>query len=226
MNKKILVVASHPDDEILGCGGTISRLTGEGCEIYTLLLSHGVAARQNGEAPENIRGEIESLEKCAYKANKAVGVKQVIFHDFPDNAFDSVPLLEIVRVVEKAKSEIQPSVIFTHYEKDLNIDHRLTYEAVITATRPMTNESVREIYSFEVLSSTEWKYPLSFSPDTFFDISGTIKSKLCALECYKPELQDFPHPRSLEAAELNAKSWGVKVGMNYAEAFKAVRILR
>jgi len=226
MNKRILVVASHPDDEILGCGGTVSRLAGDGGEVYMLLLGHGVAARQNGEATESVREEIEFLEKCAHKANKAVGVKQVIFHDFPDNAFDSVPFLEIVRVVEKAKSEIQPAVIFTHYEKDLNIDHRLTYEAVITATRPLAGESVREIHSFEVLSSTEWKYPISFSPDTFFDISGTIKTKLNALECYKPELKDFPHPRSLEAVELNAKSWGVKVGMNYAEAFKAVRILR
>ena len=129
------------------------------------------------------------MKKQIHKANKAIGVKDVFIHDFLDNRFDAVALLDIVKVIEDIKEKIKPHIIFTHYEKDLNIDHRITYQAVITATRPLPDETVKEIYSFEVLSSTEWSYPLSFSPDVFFDISETMGLKVKAMSEYKTELK-------------------------------------
>lgn len=226
MNKKILIVAAHPDDEVLGCFGTVARLIKEGYEAYTLILGEGKTSRDEIRDKESKKGEIEILNSEIQKANDIIGVKKTFVYDFPDNRFDSVDLLDIVKVVSKIKDEINPEIIFTHYEKDLNIDHQITYKAVITATRPMDNECVKEIYSFEILSSTEWNYPLSFSPDVFFDISDTLELKLKAMSEYRSELCQFPHPRSLEAIELNAKYHGMRVGKRFIEAFRSVRVIR
>ena len=225
-NKTILIVAAHPDDEVLGCGGTIARLIKEGFEVYTLILGEGITSRDNMRDRKRREEEITELKGEAKEANKILGVKEVFFYDFPDNRFDTVPFLDIVKVVEKVKNSINPEIIFTHYERDLNVDHQITYRAVITATRPLKEESVKEIYSFEIPSSTEWRYPLNFSPDVFFDISTTIDIKIKALEKYKIELKKYPHPRSLEGVKLIAKNWGIKVGLEYAEAFKVARIIR
>lgn len=226
MRHRVLVVAAHPDDEVLGCGGTVARLVNSGCEVYTLILGQGIASRYGKSDRQKIKSEIEELKKQVQAANKIIKVKEVFTYDFPDNKFDTAPLLDIVKVIENVKNKIKPDIIFTHYEKDLNIDHQITYKAVLTATRPLPNEEVKEIYSFEVLSSTEWSYPTTFSPDVFFDISETIALKMKAMSAYKSELRDFPHPRSLEGVELNAKLWGLKIGVKYAEAFKVVRILK
>lgn len=224
--KKILVVAAHPDDEVLGCFGTVARLIKEGYEAYTLILGEGKTSRDEERRPEIKKNEIEILNTEIQKANSIIGIKKVFVEFFPDNRFDSVDLLDIIKVISRIKDEIRPDIIFTHYENDLNIDHQITYKAVITATRPMENESVKEIYSFEVLSSTEWKYPLSFSPDVFFDISDTIELKINSMREYASELCEYPHPRSLEGIELNAKYNGLRVGKKYVEAFKSVRVIR
>jgi len=226
MKDKILVVAAHPDDEILGCGGTIGRLVNEGCDVYTLILGTGIAGRYENADEEKIKAEIEELEKQAFAANEAIGVKEVFFHDFPDNRLDTIALLDVVKVIERLKDSVKPEIIFTHYAGDLNIDHQITYKAVLTATRPLLSETVRQIYSFEVLSSTEWNYPPTFSPNVFFDITDTIDGKMKAMGQYKSELRELPHPRSLEAVELNAKVWGTKVGLKYAEAFECVRTIK
>ena len=155
-----------------------------------------------------------------------IGIKRVYLENFPDNRFDSVDLLDIVKVISKIKDEIKPDIIFTHYENDLNIDHQITYKAVITATRPMVAESVKEIYSFEILSSTEWNYPISFSPDTYFDISDTIGLKVEAMKKYTSELCEFPHPRSTKGIELNAQYHGMRVGREAVEAFKSIRVIK
>jgi len=223
---KILIISAHPDDEVLGCGGTVARLNKEGHTIYTLILGEGITSRDDLRDIKKREKNILELKGEAKKANAILGVKEVFFHNFPDNRFDTVPFLDIVKVIEKIKNNIKPEIIFTHYEKDLNIDHQITYKAVITATRPTKEETVKEIYSFEIPSSTEWSYPLSFSPNVFYDISETIDVKLRALEEYKTELREYPHPRSLEGVELIAKNWGMKVGLEYAEAFKVVRIIK
>lgn len=226
MNDKILIVAAHPDDEVLGCGGTVARLVKDGCEVYTLILGEGIASRYEENAKQNAKGQIEELKKQAYAANEIIGAKEVFIHNFPDNRFDMVPLLDLVKVIEQTKQKTRPTIIFTHYEKDLNIDHQFTYKAVVTATRPLPNEAVKEIYSFEILSSTEWNYPTFFSPNVFFDITETLKSKIKAMTVYSSELEVYPHPRSLEGIELNAKVWGMKIGLEYAEAFKCVRCVK
>ncbi len=226
MSKKILIVAAHPDDEVLGCFGTVSKLIKEGYEAYTLILGEGKTSRDEKRLVENKKDEIRILNNEIQKANDVIGIKKVFVETFPDNRFDSVDLLDIIKVISKVKEVVKPDIIFTHYEHDLNIDHQITYKAVITATRPMENECVKEIYSFEILSSTEWNYPLSFSPDTYYDVSDTIDLKIEAMKEYTSELCEYPHPRSVEGIELNAKYQGMRIGKRYVEAFKSVRVIK
>ena len=226
MKTKILIVAAHPDDEILGCGGTVARLVHEGCEAFTLILGEGATSRSKKRDVVLYDQELKKLKMQAQNANALIGVKKVFFYNFPDNRFDSISLLEVVKAIESIKAKIKPNIIFTHYSKDLNKDHRIVYKAVITATRPIPGETVKEIYSFEVLSSTEWDYPASFSPDTFFDINKTLSTKLSAMAVYKSELRQYPHPRSLKGVSVNAAYWGMRLGLRQVEAFKSIRVLK
>ncbi len=224
--RKILVVAAHPDDEVLGCGGTMAKLAREGNEIYTLMMGEGVTARDEKRDRGLREKELNELKNQVESANKILGVKEIFIHSLPDNRFDSVDLLDVIKKIEEVKNKIKPDIVFTHYGKDLNIDHQVLYDAVLAATRPVGGETVKEVYSFEVLSSTEWNYPLSFSPDVYFEISDTLELKFKAMAVYKSELKDFPHPRSLEGIKLSAQYWGMRVGQKHVEAFKAVRVLR
>lgn len=225
-SKKILIVAAHPDDEVLGCGATVARLVKEGYEAYTLILGEGITSRDNKRNVKKKKEEIKRLKKQAREANNILGVKKVFFCDFSDNRFDTVPLLDIVKTIEKIKDEIKPEVIFTHYKEDLNIDHQITYKAVLTATRPLRGETVRKIYSFEIPSSTEWNYPLSFSPDVFFNIEDTIDVKTKALQLYGSELKKYPHPRSIKGIQTLSKYHGMNTGLKHAEAFQLVRAIK
>lgn len=224
MKNDILVVAAHPDDEILGCGGTIARCIKQGYQTWTLILGEGVTSRDQQRNQPLRTKELHLLKASCLQANKILGVKKVILRDFPDNRFDTVPLIEIVKVIEEVKQQLKPGIIFTHYRNDLNEDHKITHQAVLTATRPLAGESVKEIYSFEVLSSTEWNYPQTFSPDIFYDISETLDYKLKALSRYKSELRMAPHPRSLYGVKVNAAYWGMRNGLKYAEAYEVVRV--
>lgn len=222
-NKIILIVAAHPDDEILGCGATVARYIEEGYKAYTLILGEGKTSRDKVRDRSKREREIVELHSEIQRANKIIGIQDIYIYDFPDNRFDTVAFLDIVKVVDEIKNKIKPGIIFTHYKHDLNIDHRISYEAVITATRPMQNEPVKEIYSFEILSSTEWQYGNSFSTDTFIDVSQTIDKKINAIKQYKSELQEFPHPRSIKGIKLIAENHGIKVGKKYVEAFETIR---
>jgi LmbE family N-acetylglucosaminyl deacetylase len=222
--KKILIIASHPDDEVLGCGATIAKLSKIGYEIFAIILSKGKTSRDLIS-----KKELEILNQETHNSSKILGIKELINFDLPDNKFDSIPLIEIIKKIESVKKEIRPEIIFTHHFGDLNIDHQITYKAVITATRPMTNESVKEIYSFEVPSSTEWggfdknNY---FIPNVFIDVSDTIDIKIKAMAEYKSELREYPHPRSLQYIKDLAKINGARVGLQYSENFYLVRSLR
>lgn len=217
---KILVVAAHPDDEILGCGGTIAKRVRQGDEAYLLILGEGVKSRE-GWTQE----EYDSLHSCIEKANSKIGIpkENITVLDFPDNKFDSVPLLDIVKAVCKVKDQVYPSMVFTHSCHCLNIDHQRTFEAVVTATRPMVDEPVKRVYSFEILSSTEWRFHPEFNPNVFMDVKETINRKLDALQKYKTEIRDYPHPRSLYGVYQTAQQWGMRVGVPFAEAFELVR---
>ena len=221
MNKKILIIAAHPDDEVLGCFGTIAKMIKEDYEAYTLILSGGKTSRGKVE-----QKELDELKNEMLKANKLIGIKEVFQADFPDNAFDSVPLLTIVKKIEEIKDKIQPSIIFTHHIGDMNIDHQITHKAVLTATRPMQDECVKKIYSMEVPSSTEWNSfskETAFIPNVFFDVTETIDKKVEAMGLYQSELRKYPHPRSLEFIKELAKTNGIKVGLNYSENFMLIR---
>ncbi|MDR2723743.1 MAG: PIG-L family deacetylase [Holosporaceae bacterium] len=219
--KQLLVVAAHPDDEVLGCFGAVARLIREGHEAYTLILGRGKEAR--GSADQD---ELRLFQKEMLRANESIGIKEVFTADFPDNAFDSVPLLNIVKKIEEIKEKIAPDIIFTHHVGDINVDHQVTHRAVLTATRPKPEESVKTIYAMEIPSSTEWNgyaKETAFVPDVFFDISGTIESKMLALAEYKSELMPYPHPRSMEHVKSLAKTNGAKVGLKYCENFVLIR---
>ena len=225
LNRKILVVAAHPDDEILGCGGTMALHYQRGDEVYVLILGEGVTSRDEKRDRERREKDIEDLKHQVETANKIVGTKKTFLFDFPDNRFDSVPLLDIIKVVEKVKRDIEPDVVYTHHRGDLNIDHRITLNAVMTACRPLKGESVKEIYSFEVPSSTEWSFGIHeyFIPNRFVDITDTLEKKINALRAYSGEVREFPHPRSEAAIEALASVRGISVGLDCAETFEVIR---
>ncbi|EMO53638.1 PIG-L deacetylase family protein [Leptospira noguchii] len=230
MDKKIiLTVAAHPDDEILGCGATMARLSQEGCEIHILILAEGITSRQNTRDRNSNLNELSELAQIAHTAGKTVGAKSVELFDFPDNRMDSIDRLDIIKVIERKVQEIQPEIIFTHFKYDLNIDHRITSDAVITACRPYPEQVVKELYFFEVSSSTEWQVgnqSETFNPNYFVSINETqMKKKIDALKVYRSEMREFPHARSIEAVNALAKWRGASVGVSMVESFMVGRKL-
>ena len=224
---KILVVAAHPDDEILGCGATAARLVQEGCDVYFAILGEGITSRhqERGAADEK---QLSLLQEHAQEAGRVIGVREVLLHKLPDNRLDAVPLLEVVKLVEDLVARLKPQVVYTHHGGDLNVDHGVIHRAVLTATRPVAGQPVREVYAFEVPSSTEWAFqrlePV-FRPNIFVDVTHTLETKISAMSCYRTEARQFPHPRSLEALRAIATRWGSVAGYGAAEAFELVRSL-
>lgn len=222
---KVMAIVAHPDDEILGLGGTLVKHNKNNDELYCLILGEGVTSRKDLDENKKKR-KLKDLKKQTRKAGQFIGFKDIFFSDFPDNRFDELSLLNIIQEVENYVDEIKPEIIYTHYYDDLNIDHQKTFEAVITATRPFGNYNTKEIYCFETPSSTEWHFKnegKTFEPNYFVDITEYIDDKVKALKCYKNEIRDFPHPRSPEAIRTIAKRWGSVVGSEYVEAFKLIR---
>jgi len=224
--KTVLVVAAHPDDEILGVGGTVARHTVKGDAVYALILGEGQTSR-GMRREDTDQKVVEELHYNTLESAKAVGFREVFFADFPDNRFDDVDLLDIVKVVEQKIQELQPQIVYTHYSGDLNIDHQYTARAVLTAARPVGAYCVEEIYAFETLSSSEWNFDHSaqpvFCPNVFVDITEYYDKKEQAMNCYVSELCTFPHPRSLTGMDVLSKTRGMAAGMERAEAFMLVR---
>lgn len=223
MAKNVLVVAAHTDDEALGCGGTIAKHVAAGDAVYALFMSDGVASRSDVSG-----SEIKRRRDAANAAALILGLCDSIQLAFPDNRMDSVPLLDIVQALEAVLRKVRPEIVYTHHAGDLNVDHQITHQAVLTACRPMPGASVREIYAFEVLSSTEWASPRyePFLPSVYVDISEFIGVKLRALEVYALEMRSVPHSRSIEHVRCLGEHRGNSVGVVAAEAFEAIRIIR
>jgi LmbE family N-acetylglucosaminyl deacetylase len=221
----VLVVAAHPDDEVLGCGGTIAKLSAEGHAVSILILGEGVTSRY--DKPEQADKKLLSkLHADAEKAGKSLGAKSVTLANFPDNRFDTVPLLDIIKAVEREVERVKPEVVYTQHGGDLNIDHQYTFRAVLTATRPMKDCPVKKVLAYEVGSSSEWafqQFAPVFHPNVFEDIGTTLEKKITAMESYESEARAFPHPRSPEALRAQAKHWGSVAGLPAAEAFVLVR---
>lgn len=217
--KNVLVVAAHPDDEVLGVGGAILKHVVEGDNVSILILGDGETSR--GE-------EVADVDKRATEAEKAAELfgAKLYRENLPDNAFDTVALLEIAKKVENVVREVQPELIYTHHQYDLNVDHRLTCQAVLTACRPQPGHPTKKILTFETLSSSEWQIKdlhNNFCPTVYVDIEKYLGKKMEVLKIYDDEMREYPHPRSYEGVELLAKFRGMEVGLKSAEAFQLIR---
>lgn len=225
MSKKqhVLVIASHPDDEVLGCGGSIVRHLDEGDSVAVLILGEGIASRA-GLSEGEVRTQQARLKQDIKASHKILGVKKTFVSAFPDNQFDGVPLLAIVHEIEAVMNEVRPTLVYTHHASDTNVDHRVVAAAVDAAVRPMKGVFVGEVRAFEVPSSTEWNFtrPL-FRPQVFVSLSERqARKKIQAMRKYKSEIRTFPHPRSSEYLEALARVRGGQSGFRAAEAFELV----
>ena len=222
----ILVVAAHPDDELLGCAGTIARHVDQGDVVHVAILAEGSTSRSDLRDREDHQEELDTLARAARAAGAVLGVASVQCFDLPDNRMDSVDLLDVIKLVESLIAKYRPDTVYTHHIGDVNIDHERTHRAVFTACRPLEGHSVRRLLAYETVSSTEWSPPGSsapFLPNWFVDISKVLPRKLEALKAYESEMRDWPHPRSLRAVEHLARWRGATIGADAAEAFVLLR---
>lgn len=222
--KKILIIAAHPDDEVLGCGGTIAKLRKSGCKVNLLFLSDG----ENSRLEKKDENKNLYRQKCAINALKILGVnkRNCKFESLPDNSFDTISFLKIVKVIENHITKINPEIILTHHQGDLNIDHQITSKATITACRPKHKNRVNLILFFEILSSTEYAINpknQNFNPNWYEDISKYINLKIKAIKCYQKELRFNPHSRSIKTIKSLSIFRGSSSGVKYAEAFELGR---
>jgi LmbE family N-acetylglucosaminyl deacetylase len=229
-NKKIMIVVAHPDDELLGLGATMHKLIKEyNVQTKVVILGEGITSRSDVRDKSLWESELAIHRQNIANAQKAIGYHNVSIYDFADNRFDTVALLDIIKVIEKEKTLFNPDIIFTHHGGDVNVDHQRTFEAVITTCRPMAHEQVKTIITFETPSGTEWRAPTDprhFLPNLFFSVSiADIEAKIKGMESYEFERRVYPHPRSPEALKIQAQRWGVAVGCNFVEAFCLVRLI-
>jgi len=227
--EKILVVAAHPDDEMLGCGGTIIEHIKKKDKVGVLIASEGITSRDEKRNLQKRKKEIENLFSISKKIGKKIGVNFIDFLGLPDNRLDGENLLNIIKKIEKIIIKFKPSIIYTHHSGDLNIDHSLVSRAVLTAARPTPDQTIRKIYTFEILSSTNWSESskhTAFIPNYFNDISSSLNSKIKYLKMYKDELRQWPHTRSIKSIENLAFYRGSSVGIKAAEAFQLLREIK
>jgi LmbE family N-acetylglucosaminyl deacetylase len=215
----VLVVASHPDDEILGAGATLAGHASRGDAVHAVVLAEGASSRYSETM-------VQALQKAGLRAAEEIGFASIRFEGLPDQRLDTIPLIEITQGLEAILEEFDPEVVYTHFPGDVNVDHGVVARAVWTACRPYRFPRIRRLAAFETPSSTEWAWPLPdgvFSPTLFVDVSATIDAKLAAMECYSAELRDYPHPRSTRALRQRAEFWGSMVDRSAVEPFVILR---
>lgn len=228
-DERFLIIAAHPDDEILGCGGTLALAQDVGIPCRIVFLADGVTARYKPEEflGEKAQAEIAYRKKCAIKAMQVVGISSddIFFSSNWCCRLDQEPLIDLTKSIERHIQDFKPTRLFTHAEHDPNIDHQISFKAVLPAIRPLRSASVRSIYAFEVLSSTEWNPVHPFQPSSFFDISQVMDKKIESIRCYDEEMLPPPHPRSVQAIKSLAVYRGAQVGVHFAEGFQLIRSL-
>ncbi len=222
---RILAVAAHPDDEILGCGGTLARYAAQGHQVDVLIVGEGISSRYGITPPPDMAEEIKALHSAGRRAHQLLGIRESRFLSLPDNRLDSLPLLEVIKPIEKQIHTLDPHLVFTHHNGDLNIDHQVVHRAVMTAARPLEGSSIKALYAFETLSSTEWAFDQfpHFTPNVFVDIEPFLDQKIQAMEAYSHEMRPFPHPRSEQAIRHQAGLRGAAVNQKASEAFVLIR---
>ncbi len=224
---KVLAIVAHPDDEIIGVGGTLRKHVKAGDQVAVLIMGDGKSSRQDYYEPVSEITKSDSFAETEVALN-VLGIKQSLRLELPDNRFDGLDFLDVVKKVSTAVAEFKPNIVYTHHASDLNIDHRIAFQAALTACRPIENK-VEQLLSFETLSSTEmsaFSIERPFLPNVFVNIESELEDKLQAMKAYNSELREFPHPRSLETIKLNAKLWGSKNNVGACEAFVMIREIR
>jgi LmbE family N-acetylglucosaminyl deacetylase len=217
----ILVVSAHPDDEVLGLGGTLARHASQGDVVFPVIFADGAQVRYRED-------ERDSLKAACARCCAELGIQAPAFLGLPDQRLDTLPQIQLTQAIEALIARHQPEMIYTHHFGDTNRDHQVLHDATLVAARPKPGGTVKRILSYNVPSSTDWAPTLptrAFLPNWFVDISTTLKQKLRALAHYTSETPPYPHPRSLEAIENQARFWGSGVGVDHAEPFMLIRNL-
>lgn len=221
MPKNVLIIAPHPDDEVLGCGGIIKKFTNQDISVNVLVITRGKKEIYSDERIDNVRNE-------ARNAHKLLGVESTIFLNFPAPDLDTISIAELSGAISDEIQKLKPDTIFIPHRGDIHHDHKAVFTASLVAARPVNNYVVKRIYSYETLSETEWAAPFgddAFIPDYFVNISDDFSFKLEAMKCFKSQIREFPNPRSLRAIESLAQFRGSTVGFEYAEAFMTIRVV-
>jgi LmbE family N-acetylglucosaminyl deacetylase len=214
VSTSVVVIAAHPDDELMGCGGTVALHARHGDHVVSVIVCEGESLRYG---PNGV-GQAEHTRRAA----ATLGVRDVRTLGFPDQRLDTLTLTAIITPLERILREVRPSLVYCQYGGDINRDHELLFKALLVAARP-TESYLDAVYAFDTASSTEWGYPRSFAPDTWVDIAQTLEVKLAAMACYESEVRPYPHPRSLDALRHRALAWGNQHCMDAAEVFMTVR---
>jgi len=221
---KILIIAAHPDDEVIGCGGTIIKAKTKNCKVSVLFLGEGVSTRYpNLEKSTKALNALKQRELSAKKCLKVLNVDEVEYHRNFCTRFDQYPLIDFVRIIEKKIKNFKPSIIFTHNQSELNIDHQLTFKATEVACRPLKNSSIKKIFSYEAVCSGNFTFEKKFNPNVYVDIKKFFKKKIVAFRNYKNEIKKYPFPRSIKGIEILARYRGLQSGLEFAEAFRLER---
>lgn len=224
---EVLVIAAHPDDEVLGVGGTIARLAKEGKSVTVLIVSDGSSAQYSSDPDISriLKAKEEETKNCA----ETLGVKEVIYGGLPDMKLDTVAHIEINKVIENVIQKLNPDTVFTHFWGDVNADHQNVYKSTLVAVRPVLGQAVKRLICYRVPSSTEWtpcKPDSMFVPNLFVDISEVADIKYDAFEKYSTELRDYPHPRSVRYLRETDIANGLQVGLKCAETFMLLREIK
>ena len=213
MPERVLVIAAHPDDELLGCGGTVALHTRAGDLVTAVIVCEGESLRY----PQGV-GQAEHTRRAA----AALGVTDVRVLGFPDQKLDTFPLTDVIAPLQEIVREVRPRIVYGQFGGDANRDHDILFRALLVATRPV-EPYIETVYAFDTASSTEWGYPRSFVPDTWVEITDTLEQKIAAMACYESEVREYPHPRSLDALRHRARAWGNQSCLDAAEVFMTVR---
>lgn len=214
MTRRVLVIAAHPDDELLGCGGTVALHTHAGDQVTSVIVCEGESLRYGVAGV----GQADHIQRAA----RTLGVTDVRMLGFPDQRLDTITLTDIIAPLVDLVRETEPQIVYLQYGGDVNLDHQLLFKAALVATRP-TATCIQTVYAYDTASSTEWAFPRTFTADTWVDISATLDIKLAAMACYESEMREYPHPRSLEALRYRANAWGNQHCLDAAEVFMTVR---
>lgn len=225
---KVLVIAAHPDDEVLGVGGTIAKYVSQGAEVRLLIVTDGCISQYRDDA--RLKEIIDAKKRETRMAADVLGISEIIYGELPDMKLDMVEHITVNQVIESVIDEFQPNIVFTQFYGDVNVDHQCVNRSAIVACRPVPGQYVKEVYSYYVSSSTEWNIQNAstvFLPNTYVDINGEFaEKKYQAMECYKTELREYPHPRSIKALKIIDNANGLRVGLESAECFMAHRVIK